>query len=111
MSRFVRSENEVVDNETNLVWNRTPIPVSLWNDLTPPAGKSIPSLEQLQTLIDGQKAVPEDFAAAFGTNNAPVVWYWVSESKTPGHVAAWFNWAGNKVRNRRLLKAFCRFVE
>lgn len=133
MARFVRSGDEVVDNDTNLVWQLAPTAKVGWDDLAPPSGLSVPTLEEMKTLIDGQKQVPEDFAAAFG-DNAPVDWYWVwkidpakqaawdASGKSvedavkyslekPGHVAVWSNWAGNAPVNRRLLEALCRYVE
>ena len=124
----------VQDNVTGYVWQQDVIAQIGWNDL-PQSIILVPTLAEMKTLIDGQRAVPADFAAAFGEGNAPIGWYWVysidparenvwqaAESQTnqlaedlslekPGHVAAWFNWQGNQPRNRRLLQAFCRPIQ
>ena len=125
---------QVRDNVTNYIWEKVPTARTQWNELSIPSGHHIPTLDEMKTLIDGQKAAPDDFAAAFGEGNAPVDWYWVHKIdpareniwqagphaealaellslEKPGHVAAWFNWEGNEPRNRRLLEALCRFVE
>jgi hypothetical protein len=123
----------VLDNVTGYAWEQNVMSPCSWNDL--PEGILVPTLAEMKTLIDGQKAAPEDFAAAFGEGNAPVGWYWVysidpalenvwqatysqtneaAEAlslKKPGHVAAWFNWQGNQPCNRRILQAFFRPIQ
>jgi len=127
---------EVRDNDTNLIWAKVPTAAVLWGEAVAAlgSGKRVPTLAEMKGLIDGQRAEPADFAAAFGAGNAPVEWYWVNSidparenvwqagPKTqalaealslekPGHVSAWFNWQGNQPRNRRILEALLREVE
>jgi hypothetical protein len=122
----------VQDNVTGYVWEQNVIAQCSWNDL--PEGILVPTLAEMKTLIDGQRAVPAEFAAAFGEGNAPIGWYWVHSIdparenvweagpqteqlaedlslEKPGHVSAWFNWQGNQPRNRRILQAFCRPIQ
>lgn len=127
---------EVRDNTTNLVWQKDPSAASLWDEsvIALGTGKRIPTVDEVKTLLDGQKAVPADFAAAFGEGNAPVDWFWCHvipqgkqaewaagpktetlaeklSGEKPGHVAAWSNWSGNQPVTRRILKAMLRSVE
>ncbi len=127
---------QVEDTETGLVWQKVPSAASLWDEAVASlvGSKRIPTLDEVKGLLDGQKAVPADFAAAFGAGNAPVDWFWCHvipvgkqaewtagpkteelaeklSAEKPGHVAAWSNWAGNKPVNRRILKAMLRSVE
>ena len=111
---------EVRDNDTDLVWAKVPTATKLWDEAVASlgSGKRIPTLAEMKGLIDGQRAEPADFAAAFGAGNAPVEWYWVEKFNAadelqgePGHFAAWFNWEGNQPRNRRILEALLREVE
>lgn len=121
MARFEDiGSGEVRDNETNLIWAKVPTAAKLWDEAvaTLGSGKRIPTLAEMKGLIDGQRAAPADFAAAFGEGNAPVEWYWVEKFNAanelqgePGHFAAWFNWEGNQPRNRRILEALLREVE
>lgn len=142
MARFEDFGNGLVrDNATDKIWYKEPTASLAWKDLPNPSliatDLHIPTLDEMQGLIEGQRAVPEDFAAAFGEENIPVDWYWVHKIdpareavwldalalgggtealaetlslEKPGHVAAWFNWQGNEPWNRRLLRARCRFV-
>lgn len=127
---------KVEDTETGLVWQKVPSAASLWDEAVAAlvGDERIPTLDEMKTLLDGQKDVPADFAAAFGEDNAPVDWFWCHaipvgkqaewtagpktealaeklSTEKPGHVAAWSNWAGNKPVNRRILKAMLRSVE
>jgi hypothetical protein len=137
MARFEEiNANEVLDNDTDLVWAKVPTAALLWGEAVAAlgSGKRVPTLAEMKDLIDGQRAVPADFAAAFGESNAPVEWYWVNSIdparenvwqagpqtqalaealslEKPGHVSAWFNWQGNQPRNRRILEALLREVE
>ena len=123
----------VQDTVTGYVWQQDVIAQCGWNDL-PLDVILVPTLDEMKTLIDGQRAAPADFAAAFGEGNAPVGWYWVHSidparnnvweagpqteqlaedlsREKPGHVAAWFNYQGNEPRSRRILHAFCRPIQ
>ena len=137
MARFEDiGAGKVRDNDTNLIWAKVPTAALLWDEAVAAlgSGKRIPTLAEMKGLIDGQRAVPADFAAAFGESNAPVEWYWVNSIdparedvwqagpqtqalaealslEKPGHVSAWFNWQGNQPRNRRILEALLREVE
>lgn len=126
----------VYDDVTDLTWAKVPTENVSWGDGPAFVGNErTPTLDEMKTLIDGQREVPEDFAAAFGEGNAPVGWYWVHEIdpgrqniwsvalnqtealaedlslRKPGHVAAWFNYQGNQPRSRRILAARFRTVE
>jgi hypothetical protein len=137
MPRFTDlNDGRVYDDVTDLVWAKVPTENVSWGDRPSPVGNErIPTLDEMKTLIDGQREVPEDFAAAFGEGNAPVGWYWVYEIdparqniwdaadpktdalaqdlalRKPGHVAAWFNYQGNEPCSRRILAARFRTVE
>lgn len=127
---------KVEDTETGLVWQKVPSAASLWDEAVASlvGDARIPTVDEVKTLLDGQKAVPSDFAAAFGDGNAPVDWFWCHvipkgkqaewaagpktealaeklSGEKPGHVAAWSNWSGKQPVTRRILKAMLRSVE
>lgn len=139
MARFTDLHNGLVyDDDTDLTWAKVPTENVSWGDrpsFSLRTNQRVPTLDDMKTLINGQREVPEDFAAAFGEGNAPAGWYWVHEIdparqniwdvainqtealaeelslRKPGHVAAWFNYQGNEPWSRRILAARFRIVE
>jgi hypothetical protein len=126
MSRYTVDGDEVTDTGVSpqLVWTKVPTGLKLWSEAEAaiPSGFRIPTLAEFQSLVAGQKAVPADFAAAFGEGNAPVAWFWVKKTflgrllgrvlEKPGHVAAKFVWEGRILPfNRRIVQARARFVK
>jgi len=120
MSRFVNHTSYVYDTVTNLNWKVAPTERQLWREAEEgiPAGWRIPTLDEVQGLLAGQKDNLDDCNAAFGAGNLPTDWFWVhkfnaahEEQGAPGAFAAYFVWMGHTPANRRLERALCRYVQ
>ena len=120
MPRFVNHTTYVYDSVTGLNWKVQPTERQLWREAEAgiPSGWRIPTLDEVQGLIAGQKANLEDCNDAFGPGNLPTDWFWVhkfnaagEEQGSPGAFAAYFVWMGFTPANRRLEQALCRYVQ
>ena len=79
MPRFTNHTTYVNDSVTGLNWKVEPTERMLWREAEAgiPSGWRIPTLDEVQGLIAGQKANLEDCNEAFGAGNLPTDWFWV----------------------------------
>jgi len=120
MPRFTNHTTYVYDNVTDLNWKVSPTERQLWREAEAdiPVGWRIPTLDEVQGLIAGQKDNLAECNAAFGEGNLPTDWFWVykfnaagEEQGSPGAFAAYFVSMGFTPINRRMERALCRYVQ
>jgi len=136
MPRFTNHTTYVYDNVTGLNWKVTPTERQLWREAEAgiPVGWRIPTLDEVQGLIAGQKDNLAECNAAFGAGNLPTDWFWVYKIDparqaeweasdkslavaealslgSPGAFAAYFVSMGFTPINRRMERALCRYVQ
>jgi len=136
MARFENHSSYVTDTDYNRNWMILPVERCLWSKAVEeaPVGWRIPTLDELQSLLAGQKEWLEQCNNAFGDDNLPTDWFWVYKIdparqaewdasdkspaaaealslEKPGHVAAYFVWMGRQPANRRIESALCRYVQ
>jgi hypothetical protein len=131
-------DGSVTDTVSTLTWKKAPSNTKLlWDEAAAdaPSGWRLPTLDEIQSLLKGQKEDLAGCAAAFGEENLPTDWFWVYKidpayaakwqstlGKTPelaeewsvekpGHVAAYFVWMGRQPANNRRIEARCRYVQ
>jgi hypothetical protein len=98
--RFVVSSDTktVTDTKTGLVWQRdVPNVTKNWSDARawcrnnssslPDTGWRLPSIEELQTIVDSSVVSPAIDAAAFP--NTPSDWFWTSSPWAGSSSSAW----------------------
>ena len=95
MQRFIdNGDNTITDTKTNLIWTKTTVAKDVDFDDAEQAvatlgeGWRLPTLDELQTIVDRKRYNPAINTDAFPDTKSD--WYWTSDELAADPAYAWF---------------------